>query len=76
MDSWQEWSKHVLLELQRLNTNSDRADTRLEQLAIVSAENTSSLKEHMRRTEAAEEQNELLKQLILTSKLELVESTL
>lgn len=59
--SWREWSKHVLIELRRLNDNQESMNDQVLLLTENSRINTSSLTEHMRRTKAAEEQLTVLK---------------
>lgn len=63
-DTWTEWSKHVLLELQRLNETNQSQNEKLSILSVNTTENTISLKEHMRRTIALEENNKMLKEYL------------
>lgn len=53
-EGWQEWGRHVLAELERLNQSSIDQMRTLEQTKDILRENTNSLRDHMRRTENLE----------------------
>lgn len=55
----------------RLEERLDSINDRITELAVQTTENSANLKEHMRRTLAVEETNELLRQLIELNKKEL-----
>ncbi len=67
-DTWQEWSKHVLLELKRLNATGADTETALAELATQTQANTQNLHEHMRRTDDAERKTALLITLVQDNK--------
>lgn len=67
---WKSWSVHVIEELKRLNSNHDKLDAKVDKLIIDATANTENLKEHMRRTEAAEKHNQLLEQALMDYKEE------
>jgi septation ring formation regulator EzrA len=58
---WKEWSRHVLIELERLNTQQGEMSDTLQV-------NTLQLAEHMRRTALVEDQLEVLKADVLPIK--------
>ena len=53
-DGWQEWGRHVLAELERLNHSGMEQMRTLDQTKDILRDNTNSLKDHMRRTENLE----------------------
>ena len=61
-DDWREWSKHVILGLDRLdrshesiNIKLDKIETRLDEYNERLVKNTTSLEEHVRRTNILED---------------------
>jgi hypothetical protein len=63
---WTEWSKHVLIEMQRLSDAQERMNDTL-------TENTKQLEIHIAGVKAAREQNELLR-IELDHRVDIVEA--
>lgn len=61
---WKEWSKYVLIELQRLNESNEKIEETLTKSAAVQIKQEENLKDHMKRTELNEQKLELFERKV------------